>query len=164
MNPIPQFVLLPMWLLVGGLVVWLIVRSKARWPTRIGLSVAGAMVLIGFGGILLGVEYLVDRRFALSVQYYWLSSLPKEDPFEAPPYPADNPTHYTSTLALVYTHSPNGQLRLWTHEDTKLAASDMILFAPHKFVHARLENGWILPEPETLTETSIWWALTKRMN
>lgn len=160
-NMVTWFIIVPIFLITAGLIIWSIMNTQASPWKRFGLAGTGLLAWIGFTVMLLGVYYRVNEAFAGSFRFYAYSALaPAEDPFRI------EEGEYGPILIQHDVYKKNGQLRILQSPASDVDYSGYV-FAPGKYSFMNIKDQTLMIPSDVsgsesnTTKTSLWWALTK---
>jgi hypothetical protein len=163
-NPIPLFVLLPIWVVAAASIVWTILKTQVKLWRRLALAGGGLLALFGFAVLLVGFYYKISPTFANTFRFYVYSALApnKRDPF-------NNQNSNQSVIMMRSVGYSHGELRLQYNPNPDYPTI-VYLFTPGKIITADLKNDTLtVPTKESgsmprILHSSLWWALTQSIN
>jgi len=162
-NATTYYIVLPLLIILGVLIIWLVVKTKVSAGKKVALSFMGLIAFLGCATITLWIYYLVDDSFAGTFKFYAYSALaPGKDPF------LQSEGYYGPVLAMSEVHVRNGEVSWLESPSFSDIDHGWQLFLPGRWltvgesnrVLAVREGDPFFPDSNEI-KTSLWWALTK---
>ena len=160
-NLITWLVIFPVLVIVAVGIIWYLTKIKGPLVKRVAIITGGFFAFIGFTVILLGVYYHLNPAFASTFKFYAYSTLaPDGDPFQV------SEGDYNPVLIRHEVHKEDGQIKFLSNLKPDLPYY-VFLFTSGKYIYTKIDNGVLTIPTDTpgsepsVTETSLWWALTK---